>query len=138
MFASDLDAASRAQLERGARMVELLKQPQSAPIPVEEQVAIIWAGTSGELDKIATGDVRRFEGEFLDYLRREHEGVLASIRETKKLGDDTRGSLESAMASFQEQFRGEDGGIRPGSDEDDTQALEDEDVNQEQIVRQKR
>ena len=141
MFASDLDAASRAQLERGARMVELLKQPQSSPIPMEEQVAIIWAGTTGELDSVATEDVRRFEAEFVEYLRREQGGMLEGIRETGKLGDDTRSSLESAMKAFKEQFRAGDGGsIAPGTAEDDEniESLEDEDVNQEQIKRQKR
>ncbi|NLG23213.1 MAG: F0F1 ATP synthase subunit alpha, partial [Actinomycetales bacterium] len=141
MFASDLDAASRAQLERGARMVELLKQPQSSPIPVEEQVAIIWAGTTGELDSVAVADVRRFEQEFIDYLRREHGDMLAGIRETGKLGDDTEATLNSAMVAFKEQFRASgDGGIQPGSDEDDENrdAMDVEDVNQEQIKRQKR
>ncbi|MCK0112333.1 F0F1 ATP synthase subunit alpha [Ornithinimicrobium sp. F0845] len=141
MFASDLDAASRAQLERGARMVELLKQPQSSPIPMEEQVAIIWAGTTGELDSVAVADVRRFEQEFIDYLRREQGDLLAGIRETGKLGDDTEASLNSSMKAFKEQFRASgEGGIQPGSDEDDENrdALEVEDVNQEQIQRQKR
>ncbi|USQ78085.1 F0F1 ATP synthase subunit alpha [Ornithinimicrobium cryptoxanthini] len=140
MFASDLDAASRAQLERGARMVELLKQPQSSPIPVEEQVAIIWAGTSGELDSVAVEDIRRFEGEFIDFLRREQGDLLAGVRESGKLGDDTIAALETSMASFKEQFRAGSGGIQPGSDEDDDNrdALETEDVNQEQIKRQKR
>src|SRR5690606_4264289 len=119
MFASDLDAASRAQLERGARMVELLKQPQSSPIPVEEQVAIIWAGTSGALDAVPVEDVRRFEGEYIDYLRREHSGLLDGIRETGKLGDDTRAALEESMKGFTQEFRTSEGaGIHPGSDED--------------------
>ncbi len=69
-FASDLDAASRAQLDRGARLVELLKQPQYSPFPVEEEVVSIWAGTTGQLDDVPIEDVRRFETEFLDYLRR--------------------------------------------------------------------
>ena len=76
MFASDLDPASRAQLARGARLVELLKQPQAAPCPVEEEVVVIWTGTTGQLDEIAVEDVRRFESEFLDYLRRERSGLL--------------------------------------------------------------
>ncbi len=140
MFASDLDAASRAQLERGARMVQLLKQPQASPIPVEEQVAIIWAGTAGHLDSIETEDVRRFEGEFVDYLRRSKQGLLDGVRETGKLGDDTRSALEEAMASFKEQFRGGKGGMHPGTNEDDENidALEVEDVNQERITTQKR
>ncbi|QDO89671.1 F0F1 ATP synthase subunit alpha [Ornithinimicrobium ciconiae] len=141
MFASDLDAASRAQLERGARMVELLKQPQSSPIAMEEQVAIIWAGTTGELDSVAVADVRRFESEFIDYLRRENGDLLAGIRETGKLGDDTEASLNESMKAFKEQFVASgEGGIQPGSAEDDDNrdALEVEDVNQEQIKRQKR
>ncbi|WP_425607098.1 F0F1 ATP synthase subunit alpha [Ornithinimicrobium faecis] len=120
MFASDLDAASRAQLDRGARMVELLKQPQSSPIPVEEQVAIIWAGTTGELDSVAVQDIKRFEREFVDYLRREKADMLAGIKETGKLGDDTLAALDSSMKAFKDQFRAsEGGGVQPGSDEDD-------------------
>src|SRR4029078_5304456 len=88
--ASALAPASRAQLAKGARLVELLKQPQSSPYPVEEQVVSIWAGTSGQLDSVAVEDVRRFEAEFLDYLRREKKGLLDAIRETKKFDDDTR------------------------------------------------
>src|SRR5689334_11710163 len=78
-FASDLDRASRAQLDRGARLVELLKQPNYSPYPMDEEVVSVWAGTEGKLDDIPVGEVRRFEGEFLQYLRHSHEGVLASI-----------------------------------------------------------
>ncbi|MFE7861452.1 F0F1 ATP synthase subunit alpha, partial [Streptomyces sp. NPDC057403] len=81
MFASDLDQASRRQLERGARLTELLKQPQYSPYPVEEQVVSIWAGTNGKLDKIEVEDVLRFERELLDYLRR-NTTVLDTLRET--------------------------------------------------------
>src|ERR1700723_1425637 len=81
-FASDLDAASRAQLDRGARLVELLKQPQNQPVPVEEQVVAIFLGTGGHLDSVPVEDVRRFEAEFLDYLKRTHAGILTGIRET--------------------------------------------------------
>ncbi|MGB3762432.1 MAG: F0F1 ATP synthase subunit alpha [Ornithinimicrobium sp.] len=141
MFASDLDAASRAQLDRGARMVELLKQPQSSPLPIQEQVAIIWAGTQGHLDSVPTEDIRRFEREFLDYLRREQSEMLDGIRESGKLGDDTSNTLESAMEDFKKQFSAsEDGGIRPGSDEEDdnVEAMDEDDVEQEQITTQKR
>ncbi len=103
-FASDLDAASRAQLERGARLVELLKQSQYAPFPVEEEVVSIWAGTTGQLDDVPVEDVRRFESEFLDYLRREHGGVLAAIRETKDLSDDTVTALLDAIGQFRRTF----------------------------------
>src|SRR5687767_3525919 len=84
MFASDLDPASRAQLAKGARLVELLKQRQAAPFPVEEQVVSIWMGTTGKLDDVAVEDIRRFEAEFHDYLRRSHKGILDAIRESRK------------------------------------------------------
>ncbi|MGB5953445.1 MAG: F0F1 ATP synthase subunit alpha, partial [Ornithinimicrobium sp.] len=120
MFASDLDAASRAQLDRGGRMVELLKQPQSAPLPIQEQVAVVWAGTEGHLDDIPVEDVRRFEREFLEYLRREKSDMLDGIRESGKLGDDTSDALEDAVKDFKSEFSAsEETGIRPGSDSDD-------------------
>jgi F-type H+/Na+-transporting ATPase subunit alpha len=103
-FASDLDAASRAQLDRGARLVELLKQPQYTPFPVENQVAVIWAGTQGYLDDVPVEDVGRFESEFLDYLKRSRGGVLDSIRETGKLGDDTVTALKDAVEEFKKGF----------------------------------
>ena len=76
MFASDLDAASRQQLDRGQRLMALLKQPQYSPYPLEEMTVSLWAGTTGRLDKVPVEDVLRFEHEFLDYLRRSHEGIL--------------------------------------------------------------
>src|SRR5262249_27405279 len=96
-FASDLDAASRVHVERGARLVELLKQPQYAPYPVEEQVVSIWSGTTGQLDDVPTDDIGRFEAEFLDYLRRDHAGLLTAIRETKDLSDDNINALKDAI-----------------------------------------
>ena len=103
-FASDLDAASRAQLDRGARLVELLKQPQYSPFPVEEQVVSIWAGTTGQLDDVPVEDIRRFETEFLDYLRRNNDGLLTSIRETKDLTDDNITTLKDAIDRFRRTF----------------------------------
>jgi F-type H+/Na+-transporting ATPase subunit alpha len=103
-FASDLDPASRAQLERGERMVELLKQPQSAPVPVAEQVVVLWSGTTGQLDEVPVEDVRRFESEFIAHLRREHDDVLKSIAESGKLSDDDAGALEHAIGEFKQQF----------------------------------
>ena len=91
MFASDLDAASRQQLDRGQRLMALLKQPQYSPYPVEEMTVSLWTGTSGRLDKVPTDDVLRFENEFLDYLRRSHEGILAGIRETPEVRGRHRG-----------------------------------------------
>ncbi len=137
MFASDLDAASRQQLDRGQRLMELLKQPQYSPYPVEEQTVSIWAGTTGKLDPVPVGDVRRFESEFLDYLRREHGGVLDGIRESRKFDDDTAAALEKAYDAFLDQFETSEGqSLRAGKEE--FEALEDEDVEQEKIVRQKR
>ena len=103
-FSSDLDPVSRAQLDRGARLVELLKQPQYSPLPVERQVVSVWAGTGGYLDDVPIGDVRRFEDEFLDYLQRSHDGVYASIRETGELNDDTATVLKDAIEEFRRGF----------------------------------
>src|SRR6476620_11703496 len=137
MFASDLDPASRAQLARGARLVELLKQPQASPLPVEEQVVSIWAGTSGQLDSIAVEDVSRFESEFLDYLRREKNGLLDAIRESKKFADETRSGLEEAVTKFKEQFMASGQENLPLGHEPDAGELETE-IEQEKIVKQKR
>ncbi|HET7328768.1 MAG TPA: F0F1 ATP synthase subunit alpha [Nocardioidaceae bacterium] len=137
MFASDLDAASKQQLNRGQRLMELLKQSQYSPYPMEEQAVSIWAGTSGKLDLVPVADVRRFETEFLDYLRRDHMGILDTIRESRVWSDDTASSLESAYDSFLDQFEtGEGQTLRAGTEE--FEALGDEDVEQEQIVKQKR
>ena len=137
MFASDLDPASRAQLAKGARLVELLKQPQYSPYPVEEQVVSIWAGTSGQLDDVAVEDVRKFEAEFLDYLRREKSGSLDAIRESKKFEDETRAALEDAVKAFKEQFSGTGKEGTPVGHEADPEELG-YDVEQEKIVKQKR
>src|SRR5690625_2690110 len=96
MFASDLDAASRRQLERGARLTELLKQPQYSPYPVEEQTVSIWAGTNGLLDEVPVEDILRFEREFLDYLGRNSE-VLKEIAETASLTDEHVEELEKRI-----------------------------------------
>jgi F-type H+-transporting ATPase subunit alpha len=105
-FASDLDKASRAQLERGGRLVELLKQPNYSPYPVEEEVVSIWAGTSGKLDDIPLGDVRRFEAEFLQYLRHTHKEILTTIAEGE-WNDDVVTQLEAVIAEFKRLFKGE-------------------------------
>src|SRR6201991_576076 len=96
MFASDLDAASRRQLARGARLTELLKQPQYSPFPVEEQVVSIWAGTNGKLDEVPVEDILRFESELLDYLRRNSD-VLNVLRETNQLSDETVEKLDTEV-----------------------------------------
>jgi F-type H+-transporting ATPase subunit alpha len=136
MFASDLDAASRQQLARGQRLMELLKQPQYNPYPVEDEVVSIWLGTTGKLDPLPVDDVRRFEREFLDHLRRS-TAVLKTIRETGDLTDDGVAELERQYESFLQGFStSEGGGVRAGHEE--AEALEDTDVEQEKIVRQKR
>src|SRR6188508_2163784 len=99
MFASDLDAASRQQLTRGARLMELLKQPQYAPYPVEEQVVAIWAGTKGKLDKIAVADVLRSERELLDHLRL-NTSILKDIGSTGALSDENEAKLATAVDDF--------------------------------------
>ena len=103
-FGSDLDAASKAQLERGARMVELLKQGQYSPYSLERQIVSIWAGTSGALDDVAVADIRRFESELLDYIGRERKAIFDVISETKQLEDDTVASMVEAVASFKTRF----------------------------------
>nr|WP_297428729.1 F0F1 ATP synthase subunit alpha [uncultured Actinotalea sp.] len=134
MFASDLDAASRQQLTRGARLMELLKQPQYSPYPVSEQVASIWAGTKGKLDKVAVSDVRRFEQEMLDHLRRNTD-VLSTIESTGQLSDETEAALEKAVDEFAAMFQhGADAEAEGASLADGETA----DVEQEQIVTQKR
>jgi F-type H+-transporting ATPase subunit alpha len=103
-FASDLDAASRAQLDRGARLVELLKQGQNAPVPVAKQVVSIWAGTTGRLDDVPIEDIRRFESEFLDYISRDHGDRLDSITSSGQITDDDSAALEDAVDTFKQQF----------------------------------
>ncbi|MCR6689285.1 F0F1 ATP synthase subunit alpha [Cellulomonas sp.] len=133
MFASDLDATSRAQLARGSRLIELLKQPQYTPYPVEDQVASIWAGTKGHLDDVPIEDVKRFESELLDHLRR-HTDVLSTIAETGKLDDATEQSLAGAVSDFRNGFLKFDGTPLVGGGDEDAEV----EVEQEQIVRQKK
>ena len=141
-FASDLDPVSRAQLDRGARLVELLKQPQYSPLPVERQVVSVWAGTGGYLDDVPVDDVRRFENGFLDYLQRSHDGVYASIRETGGLTDDTATMLKDAIEEFRRGF--EIGGgemLVTGDGEDqadatgEVEATDEEDIDREKLTR---
>ncbi|MGW4486480.1 F0F1 ATP synthase subunit alpha [Amycolatopsis sp. NPDC004368] len=108
-FASDLDDASKAQLERGARLYEVLKQPQYSPIPVEEQVCTVWLGTNGHFDSVPTEDVRRFNQEFLDSARRKHTEVLGAIRDSGKFEDDTRDALVTAVNEFKKEFTTSEG-----------------------------
>ncbi|GAA1806668.1 F0F1 ATP synthase subunit alpha [Luedemannella flava] len=109
-FASDLDKASRAQLERGGRLVELLKQPNYSPYPVEEQVVSVWAGTEGKLDDVPLGEVRRFETEFLQYLRHSHKNALDTVA-GGTWDDDVVAALDKAIVDFKQMFLGKDGQI---------------------------
>jgi F-type H+/Na+-transporting ATPase subunit alpha len=103
-FGSDLDASTQKLLARGARLTELLKQPQYQPMPIEEQVASIFAGTQGFIDAVDTKDVTRYEAAMLSYLRAEHKDVLKTIRDTKALDDDTAAKLKDALTAFGKQF----------------------------------
>ena len=137
MFASDLDAASRKQLERGARLTELLKQPQYSPYPVEEQTVSIWAGTTGKLDNVPVEDVLKFEREFLDHLGRKTQ-VLTTIRETNNLDDDTVNALEKEIEHFKKMFQTSKGEALVNADDSKVDALSAEEIGQEKIVRQKK
>src|SRR5690625_4291129 len=136
MMASDLDASTRRQLDRGARLMELLKQPQYSPMPVEEQVVSIWAGAQGHLDDIPVADVLRFEEEFLQHLRLNNI-ALPDILESGVIHDEVEEALVREVESFKKSFlaEGKDG-IQPGNEEHD--AIDEDAVEQEQIVRQKR
>jgi F-type H+/Na+-transporting ATPase subunit alpha len=132
-FASDLDAASRAQLERGARLVELLKQPQYSPFPVEKQVVSVWSGTTGELDDVPVEDVRRFEAEFLDYIERNHGGVLTDIRDSGQLSDDALTTLKAAIGEFKKEFQTSEGTLL--AVDEPVEPIKDEAVGQEKVQR---
>ncbi|WHT18304.1 F0F1 ATP synthase subunit alpha [Crossiella sp. CA-258035] len=108
-FSSDLDPVSKAQLERGARLTELLKQSQYSPFPVEEQVVSIFTGSKGFLDSVPVGDVRRFESELLDSLRRNHKGILDEIRESRDFSSDNEERLSAAIEKFKQDFTTSDG-----------------------------
>ncbi|WAC47453.1 F0F1 ATP synthase subunit alpha [Asticcacaulis sp. SL142] len=103
-FGSDLDAATQRLLARGARLTELLKQPQYSPLKVEEQVCVIYAGTRGYLDKIAVSDIGRFEREFISYLHGKQSALLTSIREKKALSPELEETLKGALNDFGSNF----------------------------------
>ncbi|GAA3752253.1 F-type H+-transporting ATPase subunit alpha [Spinactinospora alkalitolerans] len=130
-FGSDLDAVSKAQLERGGRLMELLKQGQYSPFPMEQEVVSIWAGTTGQLDDVPVEDVRRFETDFLDYLGREHSKVLDNIRESGKFEDETADTLKDAVTQFKQSFQTSAGTIL--GNEEEAEALEEDRVGQETI-----
>ena len=133
MFASDLDAASKQQLGRGARLMELLKQSQYSPFPVEEQVVSIWAGTTGKFDDIEVEDVRDFEAQLLEHLR--HNGsVLSTIRESSKFEKDTEEELARILEDVKRDYlagKSEDRLER----NDESGRMSADDIEQEKIVR---
>ncbi|MGO4689277.1 F0F1 ATP synthase subunit alpha [Glaciibacter sp. 2TAF33] len=137
MFASDLDAASRRQLARGARLTELLKQPQYSPYPIEDQVVSIWAGTNGKLDEVPVEDVLRFERELLDHLAR-NTSVLTTLRETNVLSDETVATLGTEVDKFKLEFQTGEGKPLASVGKEQFDAIAAEDVNQEKIVKQRR
>jgi F-type H+/Na+-transporting ATPase subunit alpha len=130
-FASDLDATSKAQLERGARLVELLKQPQQRPMPVEEQVVSIFLGTGGHLDSVPVEDVSRFETEFLDHVRASEQDILKEIRESGKLGDELSDKLGEVINQFKKGFAATGGGsVVP---DEHVEAMDEEDLEKESV-----
>lgn len=130
-FASDLDETSKAQLDRGARLVELLKQPQNSPMPVEEQVVAIFLGTRGHLDSVPVEDVQKFEREFLEHVKGSQEGILNEIRESKKLSEELEDKLEKTVNDFKKGFDTTDGSsVVPDEHVD---AMDEEDVEKESV-----
>lgn len=137
MFASDLDAASRQQLTRGARLMELLKQGQYSPFPVENQVVSIWAGTNGYLDDVPVEDISRFESEFLEHLTHK-SSILTTLAQTNVLDDDTAAALKSAIVDFKKGFFGEGDNHLVGAGHEEYAPIDEGQVDQEKIVKQKR
>jgi F-type H+-transporting ATPase subunit alpha len=133
-FGSDLDQASQDQLARGSRLVELLKQPQYSPFPVERQVVSIWAGTSGELDVVPVSEIRKFEREFLDYVGHNHAGIYDAILQTGKLEDDTVEALKRAIGQFKNQYQTSEG-KQLIVNEPEVEAMEADEVGQEKVTR---
>ena len=135
MFASDLDAASRRQLARGERLMEMFKQPQNSPYPVEDQVASLWAGTTGKFDDVKTEDVQRFEAEWIEYMNRENGDFMRAIRESGKLADDGKDVFAGAMDDFRKQFQASSDHGGEGSEQFDEIAADH--INQEKITKHK-
>ena len=135
-FGSDLDSASKAQLARGTRLVELLKQPQYQPQAMEREVVSVWSGTSGQLDDVPVEDIRRFDAEFLDYIQREQPGIFETIRQTSDLSDDTVTTLKSAIATFKRQFTTHTGEML--IKDEPVAALSEDDIDPTQITRTRR
>jgi F-type H+-transporting ATPase subunit alpha len=129
-----LDETSKRQLDRGARLTELLRQPLANPMAMERQAVSIWAGTGGKLDEVPVDDVLRFEAEFHSYLANTTP-ILTTIAETLKIDDDTETALDAAIAAFKMTFRLSDGRLLGAAEADE---VVDEDIDQAQIVAGKR
>jgi F-type H+/Na+-transporting ATPase subunit alpha len=130
-FASDLDPTSRAQLDRGARLYELLKQPQYSPVPVEQQVIIVYLGTNGAFDEVPIEDVARFNREFLENMRHKHEGILAEIRDTGQWNDDLAERVVNAVDEFKKGFTTSEG--KPLVQDENVDAMDADQVGQETV-----
>ncbi len=133
-FGSDLDKASQDQLARGSRLVELLKQPQYSPFPVEQEVVSIWAGSSGELDVVPVSEIRKFEREFLDYVGHQHAGVYDAILQSGKLEDDTIEALKRAIGQFKQEYQTSEG-KQLIVNEPEVEAMDSDEVGQEKVTR---
>jgi F-type H+-transporting ATPase subunit alpha len=135
-FASDLDKASRAQLEKGSRLVELLKQPQYSPYSVVDEIIVIWAGTTGQFDDVPVGDVRRFEAELLQWLHRHRSDTVKAVESTNDLTDDQIESLQSGVNEFKDLFRQGDTGIH--LHEEEAEPMEEGTQTHETVTREVR
>ncbi len=135
-FGSDLDSASKAQLARGTRLVELLKQPQYQPQAMEREVVSVWSGTTGQLDDVPVEDIRRFDAEFLDYVQREKPEIFDTIRQTSDLSDDTIATLTAAINEFKKGFTTHSGDMLVK--DEPPPAVHEEDIDPTQITRTRR
>jgi F-type H+-transporting ATPase subunit alpha len=135
-FGSDLDSASKSQLARGTRLVELLKQSQYQPQAMEREVVSVWSGTTGRLDEVPVEDIRRFDAEFLDYIGRDHAGIFDTIRQTSDLSDDTVALLDNAIKTFKRQFTTGSGEMLVK--DEPVEALDESEIDPTQITIKKR
>ena len=134
-FGSDLDAASKAQLERGARLVELLKQPQYQPQAMEREVVSVWAGTTGQLDDVPVEDIRRFDADFLDFVSRNHGDIFTTVRDTTDFSDEILARLGKLIGEFKKQFITTAG--HPLINDAQVEALAEDEIDPTQIVKVK-
>jgi len=135
-FGSDLDSASKAQLARGTRLVELLKQPQYKPQAMEREVVSVWSGTTGKLDDVPVEDIRRFDSEFLEYIQRDKPEIFDAIRQTSDLSDDTVTTLTAAIDTFKRQFTTHTGEML--IKDEPVAALSEDEIDPTQITRTRR